>query len=117
MNDRTKMIINWIARAIIAIGFLLASIGKLTSNPQVIGMFENWGYPTRFYLLIGILELVGAILILIPKTVFHTAIGLFIIMIGAMITHIVSDPIINIIRPLVFMSLLSLIIYLSKESA
>jgi hypothetical protein len=37
------------------------------SRPQWIEMFRNWGFPDKFYLVIGALELVGAIGLVIPR--------------------------------------------------
>ena len=114
--NKTKKILVWVFRSLASIGFLLASLGKLTSNPQVIQMFKNWGYPDRFYLIIGILELSGAILLLVPKVSKYAAIGLIIIMIGAFITHLLHDPIQEILRPLIFTFFLGAILYISRTA-
>lgn len=57
----------------------------------------------------------GAVLILIPKTSFYAAIGLIVIMIGALITHLMHDPIGQIIRPSVFMLLLGINLVLLRK--
>lgn len=101
-----KLVFSWILRILIFLGFLLASAGKLTNNPQVIEMFENWGYPNGFYFFIGILELLLAVLLLIPKTLKIAIFGILIILIGAMATHILNDPLLEVIRPTVFLVLL-----------
>ncbi|MCP4977220.1 MAG: DoxX family membrane protein [Maribacter sp.] len=101
-----KSVFSWILRVLIFLGFLLASVGKLTNNPQVIEMFENWGYPNGFYFLIGILELILAVLLLIPKTLKIAIFGILIILIGAMATHIINDPLLELIRPIIFLVLL-----------
>jgi len=108
---RGKRILCWTLKAIVALGFLLASLGKVTQSEPVIEMFRAWGYFDGFYLIIGILELSLAILILIPKTSRYAAIGLFLVMIGALITHLINDPLVEIIRPIVFMMFLAPIIY------
>ena len=53
---KAKLIFNWILRILISLGFLLASFGKLSNNPKVLTMFEDWGYPNDFHLVIGIFE-------------------------------------------------------------
>ncbi len=115
MTKRKRLIL-WILRILLSIGFLFASSGKLTQNEYVIIMFRDWGYSDGFYMIIGILELVLAIMILIPKSSLYAAIGLMFIMIGAMITHMIHDPLLEIIRPLVFMILLGFSIYLQVYS-
>ncbi len=101
-----KLIVSWILRILVSLGFIMASLGKLTSNSEVIIMFENWGFPDNFYLVIGILELALAILILIPKTMKMALIGLGVLMLGASATHLINDPLGQLIRPLLFMSFL-----------
>lgn len=108
-----KLIVSWILRILVALGFLLASLGKLTSNANVIQMFENWGFPDGFYLVIGILELVLAVMLLIPKTMKIALLGLIVLMVGAIITHIVNDPIGQILRPIIFMLFLLGIYFLN----
>jgi hypothetical protein len=90
----------------------MASSGKLAQNQVVIDMFHNWGYFNGFYMVIGILEFVLAILLLVRKTSLHAAVSLFVIMIGALITHLIHDSIGNVIRPLVFMGFLGVIVYM-----
>lgn len=102
-----KLVISWVFRILLSIGFLLASVGKLTSNVGVLEMFENWGYPDRFHLFIGVIELILAILILIPKTLKIAIIGITLILIGALFTHLINDPISEIIRPIIFFIFLS----------
>ena len=110
---KNKLVISWILRVLISLGFLLASTGKLTNNPQVIEMFENWGYPIGFHFLIGILELTLAVLLLIPKTLKIAIYGIVIILIGAMATHIINDPLLELIRPIIFLVLLGSIYFIN----
>ena len=113
--EKFKPYLLWIAKIIISMLFLLASIGKLSKNELVIKMFHDWGYFDGFYFMIGLLEFILAILLLIPKTSLYAAVLLFILMIGALITHLNNDPFVEIIRPIIFMSFLSLIIYLQWD--
>ena len=110
---KTKLVISWILRVLISLGLILASAGKLTNNPQVIEMFENWGFPSGFYFLIGILELTLAVLLLIPKTLKIAIYGIVIILTGAMATHIINDPLLELIRPLIFLVLLGGIYFIN----
>ncbi len=109
---KVKLVLFWKIKILLAAGFTMASLGKLTKNENVINMFQDWGFFDGFYFIIGILELVGAILLLIPKTSLYAAIALFIIMIGAAVTHLVHDPIMNLLRPGIFMLLLFPVIYI-----
>lgn len=113
--EKLRSIFLWTLRGIISLGFLLASSGKLFQSEAVINMFQEWGYVNGFYLLIGICELLLAILILVPKTSLYSAIGLIILMTGALGTHLLHDPLLEIIRPLVFMVLLAAVLYLEMK--
>jgi len=109
---KMKLILSWVMRILVSMGFLLASLGKLSNNPEVILMFKNWGYPDGFHFITGVLELILAILLLIPKTLKIAIVGLGLIMIAALITHLLNDQILEIIRPLIFLAFLGGIHYL-----
>jgi len=108
-----NIIISWILRTLLFLGFLLASIGKLTNNPKVIEMFENWGYLDGFHFFIGIVELTLAILLLIPKTLKYAIYGIGVVMIGAVATHLINDPLLQLIRPIIFLALLILLYFIN----
>ena len=110
---KRNLIISWILRVLVALGFIAASLGKLTKNQEVIKMFENWGFPEGFYFIIGVLELVLALIMLFPKTLKISLIGISMILIGATVTHLINDPIKELIRPFVFIGLISGIYYLN----
>ncbi len=115
--NKSKKIISWSLRILLALGFLAASSGKLTNNPQVIEMFSNWGFPANFHFVIGILEFVLAIMLLIPRTLKYALIGLGLLMIGALITHLTCDPILQIIRPLIFMAIICTVYWLNFKDS
>ncbi|MBT8220022.1 MAG: DoxX family protein [Bacteroidia bacterium] len=106
-------IFSWTLRILLAVGYLLASSGKLTSNPAVLEMFENWGYPKGFHLSIGIAELLLALGILIPKTLKWAILSSCILLTGAAITHLIHDPITELIRPAIFFVLAGMVYYLN----
>ena len=113
---KTKLFLSWALRILLALGYIAASLGKLSGHPEVIQMFENWGYPEPFYLVIGIFELLFAVLILIPKTLKIALIGLVALMLGALLTHLINDPLAQMIRPLLFIGLLAWVYYLNFYS-
>ncbi|MCW3815096.1 DoxX family protein [Micromonospora sp. DR5-3] len=58
--------------------------------------FTNWGYPSWFRFVVGTIELVCAVMLLIPNRRFRFigAAGLVLVLDGAVTTHIVNhDPI------------------------
>ena len=85
---RGKTIALWILQILLAALFLLSALPKLTGNPGIIGRFRDWGYPDNFYLLVGGVELLGAVALLSPRVAAYGASALVIIMIGASFTHL-----------------------------
>jgi len=83
----------WVASGLLCALYLFASSGKLMSDPQAVEGFRKVGYSDGFRLFIGTCELLGGIALLIPRLAFWAAIGLFIIMLGAVYTHVsTNDP-------------------------
>ena len=109
---KTKKIIGWILRALISIGLILAALGKLSNQPAVIDMFNDWGYPQGFHIFIGGIEALLAILLLIPRTLKIAVYAIAVLMIGALLTHLFNDPIVQLLRPGVFLMLLAGVYYL-----
>lgn len=110
---KRNIVISWIIRGLVALGLLMASLGKLTNNESVIEMFNNWGFPDGFHFVIGIIELVLVVLLLIPKTLKIGIIGTVVVLIGASITHVINDPLNQLIRPLIFFVFVAIIFYLN----
>ncbi|HJX90992.1 MAG TPA: DoxX family protein [Pyrinomonadaceae bacterium] len=114
---RVKDVTLWIVQILLATFFVLAASGKLMSRPQWIERFRNWGFPDKFYLIIGALELVGAIGLVIPRIAGYAAAGLILIMIGAALTNLINGEGLQVLRPLIFMVFLGLVVYLRRPWA
>jgi uncharacterized membrane protein YphA (DoxX/SURF4 family) len=67
--------------------FVAAGARKFTS-PMWQRMFERWGYPDGFYLVIGAVEVLAGLALLIPRIAAPAALVLIVIMIGAGATHV-----------------------------
>jgi putative oxidoreductase len=94
----------WLLQVLLAL--LMAGPGwqKFTS-PVWERMFRAWGYPDGFYLVIGSVQVVGGILLLVPRVASYSAIVLAVVMAGAAATQIVRGGR-NGVGEIVFMSLL-----------
>ncbi len=115
MNAKTKRIVGWILAGLLGAAFIFFSIGKLTGNEETVKEFARLGYTSAtFMLIIGILEAAGALGLLIPKLRILAALGLFIIMGGAVYSHIAAgDPLTSSIPAAVLMLLLGLLVYVT----
>jgi uncharacterized membrane protein YphA (DoxX/SURF4 family) len=74
-------------------------------------MFATWGYPVWFSYLVGVLEIGGALLLLVPRAAPFAAGGLIVIMIGALVTEIVKNQL-GVVMPILHITLLGTIIFL-----
>lgn len=91
--------------------FLSAGTTKLIGMQMHVEHFAKWGYPDWFRLVIGAVEVVGAVLLLVPKMAFYAACVLAVQMLGAAYTHLVNDEAANAPFPLVLFALLAYIAY------
>ena len=111
--SRAKTISSWVLVVLLAAGYLMSGVGKLTGAATQ--MFEDWGYAPWFATLIGVLELSGALGLLIPKLTRAAILGLTGIMIGASYTHIANAQGAQVLRPLIFLVLLWSVWWLRRE--
>jgi putative oxidoreductase len=78
----------WAVRGLLALAFAAAGTAKLYGVPMLVEEFEHIGLGQWFRYLTGTLEILGAVLIIIPSTVAFGAALLCCIMIGAIFTHV-----------------------------
>lgn len=83
-----KSIAAWILSILAAVFYLSAGIPKVMRLQAVVQQFEAFGYSADFAMTIGVLETLGAILLLIPAASFFGADILFCVMMGAVYTHL-----------------------------
>ena len=81
-------IVIWVLQIAAAGMFLMVGFLKLSGNPQLVGLFEAIGLGQWFRYLTGSLEVGGALLLLTPRLSGLGALMLFVVMIGAVITHL-----------------------------
>ena len=103
---KTGNVFAWILSVLLALAFLLAGIPKLLSVAGWIGRFARWGYPRWFLYLIGLVELSGAILLLLPRYAIYGVGILIVVMLGAAYTHVTNGEGLAVVRPLIFLALL-----------
>ena len=87
--NRTKTIALWAFQILFAGLMINAGIAKFTVEHWV-ELFQKWGYMDGFVYVIGVLEILGGIGLLIPRSASYSAALLAIIMLGATGTRIVE---------------------------
>lgn len=110
-QSKTKNVISWIFQVMVAGLFIMMALPKLMGDPETVANFTRWGMPDKIYLVIGFFEILGAIGLLIPRTTAAAALGLILIMVGALFTHLTHDETMMAIMPLSVMIILAGIVY------
>lgn len=81
-------VVLWIVKGLLALAFVAAGGAKLYGVPMLVEEFQHIGIGQWFRYVTGGLEIVGAILLLLPQRALVGALLLICIMIGAAITHL-----------------------------
>ncbi len=100
------IIVLWLASVLLVIAFVLAGSPKLLGVAVWVDKFDAWGYPPWFLVVIGGIEITGAILLLIPRLAIAGVAMLGVIMLGAGYTHLANGEGLEVIRPLIFLGVL-----------
>ena len=87
---KAKNIALWILQGLTAAAFLMAGAAKLSGQPVMVEMFDKIGLGQWFRYLTGTIEVISAILLLVPKLTPVGAGLLVCTMSGAVITHLVK---------------------------
>ena len=83
-----QTIAGWILCLLLAAMFVMAGLGKVIGRPGMVLEFEHVGLGQWFRYVTGVLELAGAIGLLIPRFSRFAAGMLAVIMVGAIIAHL-----------------------------
>ncbi len=84
----TRRRIVWGIRILLALAFGAAGATKLAGMPQMVQLFEAVGFGQWFRYLTGAVEVVGAILLLVPSTGFFGGLLMAVTMAGGVGTHL-----------------------------
>src|SRR4051812_33963979 len=88
-----KLIIYWVATAMLAFGMMASGIAQIAQSKNMIDLVMPLGYPTYLLYIIGVWKILGVIVILLPgfKLAKEWAYaGFFFVMTGAFISHLAS---------------------------
>jgi putative oxidoreductase len=85
---KIKTIASWVVAVLLALAFLGAGFTKLSSQPMMVTEFTAFGLPMWFMYVTGVIEVVSAVLVLIPRLSGIGAALLVCVMVGALVAHI-----------------------------
>ena len=106
----------WVLSLLLTLAFMIAALPKLVGAHVWIVKFIKWGYPRWFLFAVGSLELVGAALLLIPRLAKYGAIVLAVVMVGAGYTHLANGEGLQVLRPLIFLTVLGMVFWLRSPT-
>src|SRR5438093_4142366 len=101
----------WAAAIFLAVAFVVIGISKVR-GPSAMRWgerFVHWGYPAGAERIVGVLEMLAGVGVLVPKLRRAAAATLFVLMIGALCTHLVHAEFLRLIPPLVLGALAFLV--------
>jgi putative oxidoreductase len=98
----------WTLQVLLAALFVVIGIAKF-GDPTWARNFARWGYPSGFYMVIGVLEAIGGVCLLVPRFATYAAALLGIIMIGASATHLLHNEMHRVAPPLMYLTVLAII--------
>ncbi len=87
-NNRAVTVATWVIAVLLCLAFLGAGAAKLTSQPMMQQEFAGFGYPLWFMFVTGLIEIAGAVLVVIPRTSRIGAGLLICVMVGAIFSHV-----------------------------
>ena len=100
----------WLITIFEALGMALAGSAKFTNPDLWLTWFVEWGYTESFGRFIGAAEIVGALLLLVPRIAPYAAAALIVIMLGATWTVTTRPSRLGVEGGLIHMALLIVIL-------
>lgn len=79
-----------LVNALLILIFIASGSAKLAGLEFELAAFERWGYPLWFMYFTGVVEVLGGLGLLLDKLRKLVSLGLVIVMIGAVITHLAN---------------------------
>ena len=108
---------------LLALAFAVGAVTKFLPGESFFGppyseKFVEWGYPSWFRFVVGSGELVGAILLTIPRRRFLGAALLSVILVGAVVTHVVNqDPLGESLAAPVTLALVATVLWATRPAS
>jgi putative oxidoreductase len=84
----TRRIGAWTLQGVLAAAFLAAGFAKLAGVPFMVDLFEQIGLGQSFRVVTGVVEVTGAVALLVPGLASIGALWLGATMVGAVATHV-----------------------------
>jgi putative oxidoreductase len=113
--SRAKSIGVWVLRGLVALLFLTAAAMKLSGQPMMVAEFDKVGFGQWFRYFTAAMEILGAVIVLIPRYSPLGALVLLAVDFGAFVAQVTVLHV-DWIHTVVIGGLLALLIYLQRGS-
>jgi putative oxidoreductase len=87
-HSRVVKYVSWGLRILAAAAFIAAGSAKLAGAPMMVATFDQIGIGQWFRLVTGLVEIIGAIALLVPATAAFGGLLLAVTMVFAVMTHL-----------------------------
>jgi uncharacterized membrane protein YphA (DoxX/SURF4 family) len=108
--SKNKKAYVWTASVLVAFQMLFAGLPKIFGGQDWTRNFELWGYPDWMRIIVGLVEVAGAILLVVPRFSLFAAGALTVIMAGAMYTQFIYGSFREAVIPMILFLLLASIV-------
>lgn len=87
---RPGVVVLWVAQVLLAAQFVMTALPKLSGDPVMVDLFNAVGVGQWLRYAVGVLELAGAIGLLVPRLCGLAALGLTLLLVGATLTNLIA---------------------------
>ncbi|WP_375417173.1 DoxX family protein [uncultured Hymenobacter sp.] len=118
MTSSARNIAAWVLQGLLGLAFIASGAKKFTDLSGTLTMFSSLGLPAILAYLIAGGEVLGGIGLLVPRFTRPAALGLAVIMIGALVMHATKIPggLANGVPALVLLVLLGIVLWLRRPA-
>ena len=88
MPGKVLNLVLWALQVLVALAFVAAGSGKLLGSADMLALFDAIGVGQWFRYVTGTLEVLGALLLIVPRQAVFGALLLLCVMAGAILTHL-----------------------------
>ena len=111
-----KIVATWILQILLGVLFVVLGAAKF-GDPSWVRRFAEWGYPAGFYMVAGVLEIAGGLMVLVPRVAPYGSLVIMTVMIGAALTHLTHGEIQRLSSPIVFLLIAAGVGWLRRNDA
>jgi uncharacterized membrane protein YphA (DoxX/SURF4 family) len=103
----------WALQVLAAAQFLLTGLDKVGDAPAMVQLFDAVGFGQWFRYATGTIEIVSAVLLLVPSTAAIGALLLAMTMVGALVAHFTVLPY-SPVKPIILLVMVSVVFWVRR---